>query len=88
MSNITITPLRDARATSTRSGASCQLGPLVLSPAEVDRIRDVYTTQIEKDRSLGFDDGLPARRHPGPVSAHRAPAPAARLRGRSRSPWS
>ena len=49
----------------------------LLSPAEVARIRDVYTTQIETDRSLGFDDGLPAddilSRYPRIVHPHRRP---------------
>jgi phytanoyl-CoA hydroxylase len=49
----------------------------LLTPAEVDRIRDVYTTQIETDRSLGFDDGLPAddilARYPRIVHPHRRP---------------
>ena len=49
----------------------------LLTPAEVDRIRAVYTTQIETDRSLGFDDGLPAddilSRYPRIVHPHRRP---------------
>ena len=53
------------------------LVPQLLTPAEVDRIRDVYTTQIETDRSLGFDDGLPAddilSRYPRIVHPHRRP---------------
>lgn len=49
----------------------------LLAPDEVARIRDVYTDQIERDRSVGFDDGLPAddilARYPRIVHPHRRP---------------
>lgn len=32
--------------------------PAVLSPAEVGHIKDVFTAQVEIDRSLGYDDGV------------------------------
>ncbi|HYI59577.1 MAG TPA: phytanoyl-CoA dioxygenase family protein [Microlunatus sp.] len=50
----------------------------LLSPAEVTRIRDAFTNQIESDRSFGFDDGLPGddilARYPRIVHPHRRPA--------------
>lgn len=53
------------------------LMPQLLTPAEVDRIRDAFTTQIEADRSFGFDDGLPSddilARYPRIVHPHRRP---------------
>ena len=49
----------------------------VLAPAEVTRIRDAFTRQIETDRSFGFDDGLPGddilARYPRIVHPHRRP---------------
>ena len=51
----------------------------LLTPAEVARVRDVYTRQIETDPSLGFDDGLPAddilSRYPGSCTPTVAPTP-------------
>lgn len=50
-------------------------------PAEVDEIRRVFTDHVEADRSLGFDDNLPAddilRRYPRFVHPHRHPEVAA-----------
>lgn len=47
----------------------------VLDPAEVAQIRDVFTDQVERDRSLGFDDGItgddPLARYPRFVHPHR-----------------
>lgn len=49
----------------------------LLRPDEVERIRAVYTAQIETDRSFGFDDGLPyddiLSRYPRIVHPHRRP---------------
>ena len=49
----------------------------VLTPDEVGRIREAFTTQIETDRTFGFNDGLPAddilARYPRIVHPHRRP---------------
>jgi phytanoyl-CoA hydroxylase len=49
----------------------------LMSPAEIQQIRQVFMRQVETDRSLGFDDGLPEddilARYPRFVHPHRHP---------------
>lgn len=49
----------------------------VLEPAEVDVLRDAFTTQVEHDNSIGHDDGVPAddalARYPRFIHPHRRP---------------
>jgi phytanoyl-CoA hydroxylase len=49
----------------------------LISPAEIQQIRDVFMEQVETDRSLGFDDSLPEddilARYPRFVHPHRHP---------------
>ena len=50
----------------------------LISPAEIDEIRDVFTAQVESDPALGHDDHLAEddilRRYPRMVHPHRHPA--------------
>jgi phytanoyl-CoA hydroxylase len=49
----------------------------LISPAEIQKIRDVFMEQVESDRSLGFDDSLSEddvlARYPRFVHPHRHP---------------
>ena len=49
----------------------------LISPAEIQKTRDVFMEQVETDRSLGFDDSLPEgdilARYPRFVHPHRHP---------------
>jgi phytanoyl-CoA hydroxylase len=49
----------------------------LISPGEIQEIRDVFMEQVETDRSLGFDDSLPdddsLARYPRFVHPHRHP---------------
>lgn len=65
----------DRRARYGRDGAV--LVPELLTVAEVDTIREVFTTSVENDPTLGFDDQLAEgdilRRYPRYVHPHRRP---------------
>lgn len=51
------------------------LMPGLFSTAEIDEVREVFTRSVERDQSLGYDDGLPdgdiLRRYPRYVHPHR-----------------
>lgn len=63
----------DLAASYDRDGVV--LVPGLLTPAEVDEVRHSFTSHIEADVTLGFDDGLPdgdiLRRYPRVIHPHR-----------------
>ncbi|OZM76757.1 phytanoyl-CoA dioxygenase family protein [Pseudonocardia sp. MH-G8] len=73
MSDAALAPSTDVAATYARHGVV--LVRSLLDAAEVTEIREAFTEQVERDRSIGHDDGVPAddvlARYPRIVHPHR-----------------
>jgi phytanoyl-CoA hydroxylase len=73
MSDTALAPSTDLPETYARLGVV--LVRSLLDPAEVAEIRETFTAQVEQDRSVGHDDGVPPddvlARYPRIVHPHR-----------------